>query len=125
LTAICDAGAQVVEAEIAERAPGRLADATMRETRDRAPTKVSVAVGFRRQESYIARFLEFGTKPHVIAVRPRKRGAKKALYFGARFARRVQHPGFTRRPFVRPGFDAVSGEAADAMGRKTKDVIRA
>lgn len=125
LVAICDAGAQVVEDEIQERAPGRLAEATARRVRDRSATKVAVDVGFVRKQSFIARFLEFGTRPHIIKVRPRKRGAKKALYFNGVWRRQVNHPGAKKKPFIRPGFEAAAGEATDAIGRETKRVLSA
>lgn len=125
LVTICDAGAQVVEEEIRDRAPGRLSDATMRRVRDRSARRVAVDVGFVRKQSFIARFLEFGTKPHIIKVRARKRGAKKALYFNGVWRRQVNHPGARKQPFIRPGFEAATGEATDAIGRETKRVLRA
>ncbi len=124
--AICDAGAQVVQGEIASRAPGGLAAATMRETTQRTTRKVTVSVGVQKRQNYIARFAEFGTKPHVIRPRRLKRGRKQAISVpGYGVFRKVQHPGAKKQPFIRPGFDASVGQAQDAMGRKSKQVVRA
>lgn len=42
------------------------------------------------------RFLEFGTKPHVI--KPTR--GRKALKFGSRFAKQVSHPGIAAQRFM-------------------------
>ena len=124
LVAICGAGAQVVEKEIRDRAPGRLSDATMRRVRGRSARRVAVDVGFVRKQSFIARFLEFGTKPHIIKVRPKARGEEGAL-FQWRLAAAGESSGARKQPFIRPGFEAATGEATDAIGRETKRVLRA
>lgn len=124
--AICDAGAQVVEREIAGRAVGRLAEATMRETTQKTARKVTVSVGVQKNLNYIARFQEFGTKEHVIPKAIRRRKKRKALLMpDGSFRYRVRHPGQSKKPFIRPGYDASVDEAQAAMGRRTKQVVRA
>ena len=119
--AICMAGAEVVRAEIA----GRAADIEIvAETVQRRPTAVTVAVGPTRKMSNRARWREFGTKPHVIP-KARKRGRKVLLLPDGGFRRSVMHPGQSKRPFIRPGYDGSLGAATAAMGAKTKDVVKA
>ena len=123
---IFDAGAEVVQEGIRTRAPGRMASATTRETKVRGGTKIAVDVGVEKKLNYLARFLEFGTKAHAIEPRRRKRGRKAALSIpGIGVRRRVKHPGGRARPFIRPGFEATKGAATVAIGRKTKEVVRA
>lgn len=125
--AICHAGAEVVEGGIRSRAPGRLAAATMRETTQRTPKKVTVSVGVQKKLNYIARFQEFGVKGHEISARKlrgKKRGRKAMTVPGYGVFRRVQHPGHSKRPFIRPGFFASKAGATAAMGRKVKLVVR-
>lgn len=118
---ICMAGAQPVRSEIA----GRAADLeVVAETMQRTPKRVTVGVGPTKKDTRPARWREFGTRPHVIP-KPRKRGRKVLLLPDGGFRRSVMHPGQAKRPFIRPGYDASTGEATAAMGRKTKDVIRA
>ena len=75
--------------------------------------QVSSQVGFEKDVAFIARFLEEGTRPHLIRPRRRRRRrgaavlgpkAKAALSFlegSARIARRrVQHPGIRPHPIL-------------------------
>lgn len=123
---ICDAGAAVVQREIAQRAAGSLAEATMRETTKRTATKVTVSVGVQKKLNYIARFQEFGTKPHVLPKLAKRRKRRKVLKMpNGQFRYSVAHPGQKKRPFIRPGFFDATDAAKRAMGRKTKEVVRA
>lgn len=124
--AICDAGAEVVQREIAGRAVGSLAEATLRETTRRTAKAVTVSVGVQKKLNYIARFQEFGTKAHAIPKSIRRRKKRKALLMpDGSFRYRVLHPGQGKKPFIRPGYDASVERAQDAMGRRTKEVVRA
>jgi hypothetical protein len=121
LEMICMAGAEVVKGEIA----GRARDIEIvAETMQKTQTRVTVGVGPTRKMTNRARWREFGTKPHVIP-KARKRGRKVLLLPNGGFRRSVTHPGQAARPFIRPGYDSSSGDAAAAMGRRTKDVVRA
>jgi HK97 gp10 family phage protein len=119
--AICMAGAEVVRNEIAGRAPDI---EVVAETMQRRPTAVTVGVGPVKKQTNRARWREFGTKPHVIP-KARKRGRKVLLLPDGGFRRSVMHPGQSARPFIRPGYDAATGEAAAAMSVKTKQVVGA
>lgn len=120
---ICHAGATVVREEIAERAPRSISDEIVQETTGRRASTVEVSVG-PSKEAFIAKFLEFGTKPHRIP-KARRRKKRRVLKIGDRFVAWASHPGARKRPFVRPGFEAGKGGAQSAMGRETKKVVRA
>ena len=125
--AICHAGAEGVQKEIGGRAVGRLGPATIKETTQRMPAKVTVSVGVQKKLNYIARFQEFGTKQHEMVakrLKGKKRRAKWAMTTPYGLRRRVEHPGQGKRPFIRPGFFASADEASTAMGRKVKSVVR-
>ncbi len=131
---ICHAGATAVREEIESRAPGRFAENMVQVTTSKdGANRVTVTVGIRK-DSYIARFLEFGVQPHSIpragkvpapGVKPKRRKRLRVLRFNGRYARRVNHPGFAPRPFMRPGYEASKDDAQDAMSDKTKKIIRA
>lgn len=117
---ICTAGAEVVRAEIAGRADGI---EVIAETVQRRPTAVTVGVGPTKKQTNKARWQEFGTKPHVIP-KARKRGRKVLRLPDGGFRLSVRHPGTRPRPFIRPGYEASVGDAAQAMERRTKQVVR-
>lgn len=60
-------------------------------------------------DPYYARFVEYGTAPHVI-----KAGPGKFLPLGNGFLKSVQHPGARKRPFMRPALDTGTGRATQA-----------
>lgn len=120
---IAHAGGTVVREAIATRAPGSIAEEIVQETTGRRLNAVEVSVG-PSKEAFIAKFLEFGTRPHRIPKR-RSRKRRKVLTIGDRFVAWANHPGIRPRPFVRPGFEASKGGAQAAMGRETKRVVRA
>lgn len=63
-------------------------------------------------QPWYARFVEFGTAPHV-----EKPVLGKALLIGNKtFAQEVQHPGAAPKPFMRPAFDTKAREAVQAVG---------
>lgn len=120
---IAHAGGTVVRGAIAELAPESIADEIVQETTGRRASAVEVSVG-PSVAAFIAKFLEFGTRPHKIPKR-RSRKRRKVLRFEGRFAAWANHPGARKRPFVRPGFEKSKGGAQAAMGRETKKVVRA
>ncbi len=123
---ICHAGATVVREEIETRAPGSLAESMVQETTSKeGARRVTVSVGLTKKQNYIARFQEFGVKAHVIPTAKRRRRRLRVLKFNGRYVRRVNHPGHSARPFLRPGYEQSKGEAQDAMGKTTKQIIRA
>jgi HK97 gp10 family phage protein len=125
LEQICHAGAAVVLADACARAPGHVAENLDKRTTARRVTRVEVSVGPVR-EKHLARWVEFGTKPHTIQPKGRKRGRKRALAIpGWGVYRRVRHPGSRKQPFLRPAYEAQKEHAQGAMGRATKQVLRA
>jgi len=124
LEQICLAGAAPVHAEIAGRTESsdiEIVTETMRKT----TTAVTVGVGpLKGWATRLARFEEFGTKPHEMPL-PRKRKRKVMKLPDGGFRRVVVHPGTRKRPFIRPGYDASTDNATDAMGRRTKAILRA
>ena len=123
---ICHAGATMVREEIETRAPGSMAGEMVQETTSREGAhRIAVSVGVVKKQNYIARFLEFGVKPHVIPREKRRRRRVRVLKFNGRYTRRVNHPGFSARPFLRPGYEQSKGKAQSAMGATTKKLIRA
>ena len=102
-----------------------MADNLGKRTTSRSAVRVVVSVGPQRQVKF-AVWAEYGIKAHVIQPKRRSRGGKQALSIpGWGVYRRVHHPGVAKRPFLRPAYEAQSGNAQDAMGRETKRLIRA
>ena len=120
---ICHAGATVIREAAEANAPGSIAEDIQQETTARRGTRVEVSVGPSRKNK-IARFVEYGTRPHLIP-KAGKRRKKKALLIQGRFAAYARHPGARPRPYLRPAFDHNTGAAEDAMARETKRVVRA
>ncbi|MDE2466756.1 MAG: HK97 gp10 family phage protein [Alphaproteobacteria bacterium] len=59
---------------------------------------------------YYAPMVEYGTARHLI--KPKNR---KSLFIAGLFKELVEHPGATKKPFMRPALDAKCSEAADAI----------
>lgn len=66
---------------------------------------------------YYIGFVEFGTRPHVI----RPKGKKRLQLAGHFIAGTVMHPGTTAKPFMRPAFDAAHGAAVAAVAAKIRE----
>lgn len=71
-----------------------------------------------------ARFVEFGTKPHVILPR-RKRALRWRIPGGRgfRFARRVQHPGTKPQPYMIPALDASRARIAKIFRKHADELL--
>lgn len=90
------------------------------------------AGGQRKGDPFYARFVEYGTKPHLIAAtgNPGKRAsvatlnrriAKGALKIGDKLlGATVQHPGATPRPFMRPALARAARPAVVAVGQQIR-----
>ena len=125
LETICNAGADVVLDDARARAPDYVADNLGKRTTARSALRVVVSVGPQRQKKF-AVWAEYGIKAHEIQPKRRSRGGRQALSIpGWGVYRRVHHPGVAKRPFLRPAYEAQSGNAQDAMSRETKRLIRA
>jgi HK97 gp10 family phage protein len=84
-------------------------------TRAKAGT-VTASVKAKGKHQYIAHMIEFtGAAPHVI--NPKK---GKAVTFGGRMFKAINHPGFKPRPFMRPALDGKAGAALVAVGEAIK-----
>ena len=69
---------------------------------------VTASLTAKGPHGYVAKWVEFGTKPHTISA---KGGA---LSFGGIFAKSVEHPGATPHPFMRPALDQTASAAVIA-----------
>lgn len=69
-----------------------------------------------RTKHYRARWLEFGTRPHLIKARD-----GGALSFGGGFYKVVEHPGARPHPFMRPALDTGATAAVLAAGLYLKN----
>lgn len=78
--------------------------------------KVTASVVSLGKHGYLARWLEFGTRPHTITAK--KGGA--LLIAGSTFITSVEHPGSRPHPFLRPALDSRAQEAVVAAGNYIK-----
>jgi hypothetical protein len=76
--------------------------------------KVTASVVSTGKHAYIAKWIEYGVRAHTIFA---KAGW---LSFGGIFAKSVQHPGFSPRPFMRPALDRSGGAAVVAAAEYMK-----
>ncbi len=91
---------------------------------------VTASLKAKGKHGFIAPWLEYGVKPHVIKA---KDGG--ALSFGGGVFQSVNHPGIRPRPFMRPALDGMAQEAviaaaeymrqrlADKHGLDTADIL--
>lgn len=112
------AGAREVQKEARRLVPvksGRLRAGLKISTssrRGRALAKVK-ATG---KHAFLAPWLEYGTRPHVI--KPGKR--RRALAVNGRAVAAIDHPGAQPKPFMRPALDARAQAAVLAVGNAIK-----
>lgn len=90
--------------------------------RKMASEAVEALIGVGKRWGFRARFIEFGTAPHTIKVKPVGVGAipKRGLADKERgifFGKSVHHPGTSPHPFLRPALDAKAQEAVTVMGQ--------
>lgn len=71
--------------------------------RDNRTVSISDKVSTITLHQPYAGYVEDGTKPHII--RPK---TKKALRFNNTFAKKVNHPGFTGRKFIKKSLDETN-----------------
>jgi HK97 gp10 family phage protein len=112
-TALKDAtqqGGEVFRTEMRARihnVSGKLFRSIQNRVRQSGPGQMQAVVGPASKERYIANFLEFGTKPHVVEVKDKKALATGGTILG----REIQHPGAAPHPFLRPAFDTGKEDA--------------
>jgi len=81
---------------------------------------VTASVVSTGKHAYIAKWIEYGVKPHDIVAK-----AGGWLSFLGIFARAVRHPGFAAKPFLRPALDRSGGAAVVAAGEYMKARLEA
>lgn len=111
------AGMKPVLEKAQENAPvesGQLRDGLKLGTRHKGGTVMSY-VKASGPHGYVARWMEFGVRPHNIAAQ--KDGW---LSFLNVFAKEVQHPGAKPHPFMRPALDARANAAVNAAAAYMK-----
>jgi HK97 gp10 family phage protein len=109
------AGARLVQKQAQANihsASGRTAKSIKVGTRT-AGTEVTAYV---RVKDHKGKWLEYGTRPHVI--RPKNR---KALVIGGKVVEQVNHPGARPRAFLRPALDGQAYAAVVAAGEYMKE----
>ena len=82
----------------------------------------SITVGPRRggqYKGYVAHILEYGAAPHRIAAK----AAGGLLSFAGTFTKEVNHPGIAAQPFLRPAFDATSGQMVQSVNDQCAEII--
>lgn len=75
-------------------------------------TVVHAKVKVTGKHAFLARWVEYGTAAHYIL--PKN---AKVIFFGGIFAEKIQHPGASARPFMRPALDRKAMEAVMAVGQ--------
>lgn len=83
-------------------------------------SQASVDIG-PDEEHWAYRFIEFGAKPHEISGSPLIFEGRNGLVI----TKKVQHPGLTARPFLRPAAKSQQDAARDAAGNVFKKEIDA
>ncbi len=87
------------------------------------PLVSEMNVRVRGKDAFYAKFVEFGTKPHVIL--PKK---GMALLVKGKEYRIVHHPGAVAKPFMRPAFDENYQKAIDrfkeVVSQKLSEVVK-
>ena len=82
----------------------------------------SITVGPRRggqYKGYVAHILEYGAAPHRIAAK----ATGGMLSFAGTYAHEVNHPGIAPQPFLRPAFDATSGQIVQSVKDQCAEII--
>lgn len=126
------AGARVIANEAKKNVPVKMGalkrsirtDSTRVKGGVQATAKAGGRSGGRAKDksAFYAQFVEYGTAAHMIKAGEKK----KRLVFIARDGNRVSttkvnHPGATAKPFMRPAFDAKGGEAVNAVAKAIRE----
>jgi len=120
--------AQVIRKEMRRRAPKRTGKA--RKNIRYKIKKLPGGGGFYGwvgpfDEAFYLRFIELGTQAHFIPSKP-KRGSKrkqKPVAFDGMVFSRVNHPGITAQPFLRPAYEAKKVEAVQEGEKRIRTMI--
>ena len=105
------AGAAVVKREAARKATGSIAQTIVIELDDTSPIpKVKIGPD---EDHWYANIIEFGAKRHRIKIKNKTVLSEGQEFYG----KEVNHPGFRKRPFMRPALDDNMDEIKREMGR--------
>lgn len=99
----------------ARKVSGLLADGLKVGTRSRNGV-VYATLRTTGKHGFVARWLEFGTRPHTITGKNRK-----SLSFGGGLFQSVEHPGARPYPFLRPALDRQAQAAVIAAAEYIKE----
>lgn len=117
---ILSPGADIIRQEMRQRAKGRFKTKIARRISiNLSKLEAYAEIGPFKKVAYIARFLEFGTKPHLI----RARRSRMLRLRNGRLVRQVRHPGSRPYPFLQPAFDASKDKAAAAIAAAAKKIL--
>lgn len=111
------AGAQPVAEDARDNAPektGELKAGIKVSTKSRRG-RVTASVKLTGKHAYLGKWLEYGVAAHQITA-----GKGGWLFFGGNFARSVEHPGISPRPFMRPALEKRAQEAVLAAANYMK-----
>lgn len=114
-------GAKVVMEEAKARAPvatGTMRDGLKVSTGGKGGTVIA-KVKVTGKHAYLAPWLEYGTAAHVITAK-----GSGWMFFGGMFARKVEHPGISPRPFMRPALDGQAAQAVLAAANYMKQRLQ-
>lgn len=104
-------------------------------TRAQKDGKITASVKVGNKIAWYAKFVEYGTRPHLISVNAEERGVnrrtgkalsmttvnRRALQIGQNFVgASVQHPGAKPHPFMRPAADEGFAQAIQAAEKKLR-----
>ena len=112
------AGAKVIADEAKRNVPeksGELKKSIRSGSKATRQGQVIATAKAGNDKAWYWRFVEFGTQAHLIMAKN-----QKSMAFGGVFAKQIEHPGATARPFMRPALDAKAQEAI----QKVADVVR-
>lgn len=143
------AGGQVMLAEVWSRIPSDTGDLaktarlTSRIKGDQVSASVKVGGKYKGVDAYYAKWVEYGTRPHLVEVSDKDRGInrrtgkaislttinrqqneRRSLQIGGNLVGpSVMHPGARPRPFMRPAADAAFTESIDAVKRVIREKL--
>lgn len=93
---------------------GKLRDGIKSSTRLRKG-RVTTSIRVTGKHAYIGKWMEYGVAAHQITA------AKGGwLFFGGKYAKAVQHPGLSPRPFMRPALESQATAAVLAAANYMK-----
>lgn len=134
-------GAKVIQAEAKALVPVKtgLLRKAIKTTRDTKRGQVIAKVKIKGKHSYLARFIEYGVAPHLIAATGKGEGrvaVRKAdegrgtitngvMKIGDDFVSGIiQHPGHAAKPFLRPALDTKAAEAINVIGQYIAQYVK-